>query len=141
MARGANDRPVPTTRPPDAGSPWRSAIAVVALALAYVGFVLGAQAPDLRVGQGPAALQSAQGARHLATRDVARATAAAETPDPRGPVPHPDPVLVPVATAPGLPASRRPPAPLRTGRRCPPGIPVQPTGPVHRPPSPPDPGP
>lgn len=105
MARGANDRPVPTTRPPDAGSPWRSAMAVVALALAYVGFVLGAQAPDLRVGQGPAALQSAQGARHLATRDVARATAAAETPDPRGPVPHPDPVPLPVATAPGLPAS------------------------------------
>lgn len=98
MARGANDRPVPTTRPPDAGSPWRSAMTVLALAIAYVGFVLGAQAPDLRVGQGHAALQAAQGAQHLATRDAARASAPAEKPDPGGPLPKPDPTLLPLAT-------------------------------------------
>jgi hypothetical protein len=137
MATDATSHRTGDSPPFDAVSRARGLAAVLALALAYIGFLVGAPAPDLRVASNTAALQAVQGAQHLAARDGARATVVAGRLDPRAPAPPPPaarlPALadlpVPVAAA----ARRTPPRSSRTARarpyrahapRAPPSLPA-----------------
>jgi len=72
-----------TTEPGPAPGRLRAAGAVVALLFAYVGFLLGAPAPDVRPASAGFGLQATGAARHLAPRADAGAIAAAERADPK----------------------------------------------------------
>ncbi|MGV1950154.1 hypothetical protein ACQZ44_04975 [Agrobacterium vitis] len=69
-------------------------IAIIALAVAYLGFLFGAPLPASLGAHGSALLHAPQQTQHLAARENgSRAVALASRPDPRVPVPPPVAVL------------------------------------------------
>ncbi|WP_181703574.1 hypothetical protein [Chthonobacter albigriseus] len=92
--------------PASVGARSRATATVVALVFAYIGFLLGAPAPDFRIGSAQAGVQGAQGWQHLAGREGPRAVATVDRPDPRVPSPPSPPALGPARAA-GLPTVDR----------------------------------
>lgn len=68
------------------GQRARAALAVLAVLLAYIGFVAGPGSPDLRVLRGPVAAEGTAGSQHLVPRESRREAIASERRDPRTPL-------------------------------------------------------